>query len=333
MRDGYNPKFLDEDNVEFHITLPGPSMKLQDDMLQPDGAEAGDFELKYIHYSLMMSKSTRQALFSAANVDNTKQKVVSGRKGRKWFVDPRIGRMHQIDNYAYKNSPWDRGHLTRRTAVTWGDSATALAASNDSCAYTNASLQHADFNEDEWRVPEKLVAQHDLAKNKKLNVITGSLFTSCDRFLTREIGDPPVRIPSGFWKIVSYINKNTNKLATDAYIFFQDKESLRHDHSGDRDSLQYYCTTTTEVAIWTGLEFDQKLYDSNSMMFSRGVDEDDAAAEGVEAVSVRKLREMLLGDHAPVLEAGIADHAAIASARKKMNLRNFYQLVEDVSWI
>lgn len=333
MREGYNPQFLDEDNDAFHIALPTPSMKLQEDVLLPVDSIDGNPELKYIHYSLMMSKSTRQALFSAANVDNAKQKVVSGKKGRKWFVDPRVDRAFQIDNYAYKNSPWDRGHLTRRTAVTWGNSATALAASNDSCAYTNAALQHAEFNEDEWRVPEKLVAEHDLAKNKKLNVITGSLFTTCDRFLTRALGDPPVRIPSGFWKLVSYVNKNTDALTTDAYIFFQDKESLRHDHAGGRASLQNYCTTTTEVAIWTGLEFDQKLYDSNAMMFSVGVDEDDAAAEGVEAVSVTKMREELLGDHAPVLEAGIADHAAIANARQKMNLRNFYQLVEDVSWV
>ncbi|AWB57071.1 DNA/RNA non-specific endonuclease [Colwellia sp. Arc7-D] len=116
MRDGYQKDFL----PSFNIELPKPSLSLSGDVLQPPGLLDGNVVIPYIHYSLIMSKSTKQALFSAANVDNAIAQTVSGYKGRKWFIDARVGRNNQITNSAYIGTPWDRGHLTRRTAVTWG---------------------------------------------------------------------------------------------------------------------------------------------------------------------------------------------------------------------
>ncbi|MBL4789015.1 MAG: DNA/RNA non-specific endonuclease [Kordiimonadaceae bacterium] len=327
MRDGYNPKFLHGTEDSFHIELPKPSLNIQSDILLPEGAVDGEFEVKYIHYSLLMSKSNRQALVSAANVDNANQQTVSGSKGRRWFVDARVGRANQIGNASYKHSPWDRGHLTRRTAVTWGSFATALKASNDSCAYTNAAMQHENFNEDEWRVPEELVDDFDLAKDKKLTVMTGPVFTTCDRFFTRNLGDAPVRIPAGFWKILSYINKNTGELSTDAYILFQDIEAIRSSRGRQRVQLGNFAVTTTEVALWTGLEFDQKLYDSNGMMFAG----DDGM--GAEILSASRMKALLPAGQAATLSAGIADEEAIQNARETMSLEDFYSLIEAVSWV
>ena len=334
MRDGYDPKFLDgsdgQPDEEMHIAFPSPSLNLLDDVLPIEGQGGNGFEVKYIHYSLMMSKSNRQALVSVANVDNAKQKTVSGRKGRKWFVDTRIGKENQIDNTPYRNSPWDRGHLTRRTAVTWGSSATALKASNDSCAYTNAAMQHEKFNEDEWRVPEKLVAKFKLAKNDKLSVFTGPIFTTCDRYFARTLDRSPVRIPCGFWKMLSYVNKNTGKLTTDAYILFQDIGAIKTGRGRDRMELGSFSVTTTEIAIWTGLEFDQKLYDSNPLKFSSDGTDDDM---GVESISMKELRKLLGDENVAALSAGIAEEAAIQAARKKMKMEDFYGLIEDISWV
>ena len=117
MRKGYQENFLGND---YPIVLPWPTLALQSDILQPPGLLDDEFVVPYINYSLMMSRSTRQAFYSAANVDLSKMKPVPSKKGRKWFVDPRVGAENQIPNYPYQYTFWDRGHLTRRTAVTWG---------------------------------------------------------------------------------------------------------------------------------------------------------------------------------------------------------------------
>lgn len=319
IREGYRDDFL---GAAHKIGLPEAGLALQSDVLQPPELPDGEVVVPYINYSLLMSVSTKQALYSAANVDNGKLKKVPSRKGRNWFVDSRVGADNQIANYPYQGSQWDRGHLTRRTAVTWGDNVNfATKASNDSCAYTNACMQHKNFNEDEWRAVEVLVSDFDGAT--KLTVITGPIFTRSDRYFTREFEDYPVRIPSGFWKIVSYVDKN-NKLRTQAYVFFQDLPTIRSSKGRSRLRLKDMQVTTTEVAQWTGLEFEQVLFDSNPLKFY----------SGPESISVKKRRELLEKDpDTVVLEVGIPTGPAAAKARDEFPLEDFYELIAEVSWV
>ncbi len=316
MREGYQADFLGDDYI---IKLPEPGLALQSDILQPPDLPNGEVVVPYIHYSLLMSRSTKQALYSAANVDLNKMHKV---KGRNWFADGRVGRSNQILNYAYQGSLWDRGHLTRRTAVTWGETESlATNASNDSCAYTNACMQHKNFNEDEWRAVELLVSEFKLAS--KLSVITGPIFTTTDRFFIKEFDDFPVRIPSAFWKIISYVD-NDDKLSTQAYIFFQDLPSVKSSKARSRLSLKNLQVTTTEVSLWTGFEFDQKLFDSNPLMFY----------SGPESITTKAHKELLTKDPAiVVLDAGIAGEESITAARKKFPLEDFYDLIDEIRWI
>ena len=319
MRDGYQSNFL---GSNFTIGLPEPELTLMDDVLQPPGLPEGETVIPYIHYSLLMSKSTRQALYSAANVDLNRMQTVPSRQGRKWFYDGRVGKDNQVTNSIYTHSPWDRGHLTRRTAVTWGESkAFAISASNDSCSYTNASLQHENFNEDEWRAVEGLVAKFKLAS--QLTVMTGPVFTTTDRFYTREFGDKPVRIPSAFWKIINYVDPQ-GELSTQAYIFFQDVPSIRTERARARISLKNLQVTTTEVALWTGLRFDQKLYDSNPLKFY----------SGPESISTKQHKALLEKEPATLsLNAGITNDTSIQAARSAFPIEDFYALIEEVSWV
>ena len=261
-------------------------------------------------------------MYSAANVDLNKMKPVPGNKGRNWFVDPRVGRENQIPNYPYVRTMWDRGHLTRRTAVTWGDSSVyATKASNDSCAYTNACMQHENFNEDEWRAVELEVSNFKEAS--KLTVITGPVFTRSDRYYVREFGDFPVRIPAAFWKTVSYVN-SSNELRTDAYIFFQDLPSIRSSDALSRISVKDMQVTTTELSCWTGLEFDAVLFDTNPLKFY----------DGPESISIKKRRE-LMEKHPDTLEldAGIVGAVSIGQIRRQFPLNDFYNLINEVSWV
>jgi endonuclease G len=316
MRVGYQNDFL----ANFIIELPEPSLSLAGDVLAPTGLPEGETVIPYIHYSIIMSKSTKQALYSAANVDNNNQQTVSGSKGRKWFIDERVGRDNQITNDAYTGTPWDRGHLTRRTAVTWGDCSTALAASNDSCSYTNASMQHKRFNEDEWRVPETAVAKFSLAKDNKLIVMTGPVFSICDRFFTKRYGFEAVRIPSGFWKTLTYVDMNDN-LVTAAYIFFQDTDTLRTTKAKKRIRLRNFRVTTTELQLWTGLQFSKQMFDSNPLQFY----------SGPEAIKVNKLKDLSNSTEA-LLAAGVIEGDAYDEAKISLDLDTLYELVEELSW-
>ena len=320
MRKGYDSNFLGDDT--FKIALPQPSLALQDDVLFIKDSNKYISEIKYIHYSLMMSKTTKQALFSAANFDSTQEQTISGAKGRKWFIDNRIGKKHQITNSAYTHSPWDRGHLTRRTAVTWGDFSTALSASNDSCSYANACMQHENFNEDEWRVPENSVVKLSVAKNNKQTVMTGPICTRCDRYFAKNINVAPVRIPSGFWKTISYVNQQTNQLVTTAYIFFQDIDSLKTKKGKKRIELQSFLVTISELQLWTGLEFDNKMFASNALKFY----------SGPEVIKVSDIKDLAQESHA-LLAAGIADDNVIRNARSALTLDALYELIDELSWV
>ncbi|MDW6003973.1 DNA/RNA non-specific endonuclease [Vibrio mangrovi] len=317
MRSGYTNDFL----PGFFIEMPTPNLAVQGDILQPPGLPEGKVVVPYIHYSLLMSKSTKQALCSAANVDNSKQQTISGAKGRKWFIDDRVGKEHQIINDAYTGTPWDRGHLTRRTAVTWGDYSTALAASNDSCAFTNACMQHENFNEDEWRVPELAVANFNMAKENRLNIMTGPVFTLCDRFFTKGPGFDPVRIPSGFWKTITYVDANSGELITAAYLFFQDIDTLKTKKAKQRIQLRNFRITTTELQLWTGLQFDKQMFDSNPLKFY----------SGPEAVKVTRLKDLSDPTEA-LLAAGIAETAVMEEARTLIELDKLYELIDELSW-
>ena len=81
------------------------------------------------------------------------------------------------------------------------------------------------------------------------------------------------RVPSGFWKIIYYIDKKKTQaageevLGCEAYLVFQDDLSVR-DQSGARridiDTLQ---VTITELAELTKIEFPKPLYDANPLWY------------------------------------------------------------------
>lgn len=268
--DGYNPDFLGKD---FRIDIPWINYDVFADVLKSDELRK-NYIADYLHYSVVMSKSNRQAYLSACNLDQTQYKKVSG---RRWFLDPRIGFENQLDNRYYKGEDnlWDRGHLTRRTAVTWGDSDyIARKASNASCSYANACLQHRHFNEDEWRIPEKVAAKLDRDLNGRISIMTGPVFTENDRWFTPNDYDvPPGRVPSGFWKILYYIDKKKSKaagkdiLGCEAYLVYQDELSMRDETGAKRIEIDTLQVSISELTDLTGIDFPQPLYEANPLWY------------------------------------------------------------------
>ncbi len=294
---GYDPDFLGDG---FNIGIPWIRYDVYKDVLKREELRRS-YIADYIHYSVVMSRKNRQAYLSICNLDQNRYRSVDG---RNWFVDERIGGENQLDNKYYKGKDnlWDRGHLTRRTAVTWGDSDyIARRASNASCSYANACLQHRHFNEDEWRIPEKIARRFDRDLDGKLSIITGPLFTENDRwFEPADFDVSPGRIPSGFWKVIYYIDKKKTEaagqkvLGCEAYLVYQDELSLKDKEGDEQLPIATLQVTISELADLTGIEFDEPLYHANPLWYhvteERGIAEPERYEIKVADVSkgVRK---------------------------------------------
>ena len=285
---GYRSDFLGETHV---VDLPTISVEHVADIVTSDELRDGRL-IDYLNYSVVMNKSTRQAFYTAGNADfenNTGE-------GRDFRLDSRIDTDLQLGNIYYKNldgveNPYDRGHLTRRDAISWGNtSKLANKASRDSCFFTNVSLQHKNFNQDEWFALESAIENSNIASGKRFNVFVGPVFTEIDRFITPVVGLQPGRIPSAFWKVVTYVGNNSNNIQTNAFIVFQDDEAIsaRGQVLGNNsvDPFDIYQTSTTMIEKLTGIEFSQLMFDQNPMIFFPSA---AAARMGIEVPQMHKV--------------------------------------------
>jgi len=310
-RKGYQDDFLGNG---YKIELPEISLEQQNEILRKE-IFRNEFIVDYVHYSVAMNKKNRQAFFSAANIDQTK--FQSGIEDRDWFVDPRVEEDFQIGPDAYYNNYWDRGHLTRRADIAWGEKQEAKKASIDSCSYTNASPQHENFNQDEWTVPEAVIYHFDRDLNDKLIVFTGPVFTNMDRWYNKSGLKFPVRIPSAFWKMVVYIDKNTKNIGCQAYVMYQDDLFIADKRGSKKINISSYQVTVTEIESLTGLMFDRQLFDSNPLYYypRAGIN------NGPEAVIPPKRRRNIINlDEGVIFERSDMDNEKFKNRKKVLNI-------------
>ena len=322
LRKGYDANFLGEGP---NLPMPEVGLEHYHDVVTGDELRH-EYIVDYIHYSVVMSRSNRQAFFSAANLDqNTFRKV----KGRRWFIDERVGSTAQIGPAAYASNPWDRGHLTRRTAVTWGTYYGAKAASNDSCSYANASMQHANFNQDEWRVPEEIVREFDRDKNDRISVFTGPLFTDYDRWYSRPGMNENARIPSAFWKVIAYIGKVSGELESQAYLMYQDALFIADKRGRAKIVPENYQVTITEIERLTGLHFPEPLYDSNPLLFFTNEEAGDGRTNiGPEAFAApRNMKDPAATDGVVFERENLTDKPGLEKRRRKLEAPIFDEIV------
>ncbi len=199
---GYDPKFLG-----VPVELPTPTAKrVKDIVLLKDG---GGSELKYIHFSVIMSKSRTLALFTAVNIDGKHIKELP-RDRDVWYFDPRIERKYQMDPEVYKHPDLDRGHLVRRLDPAWGDE--AKEANEDTFHFTNCSPQHKDLNQKTWLDLENYILNNAKVHGRMVTVFTGPVFRDNDKvYLDR------FAIPAEFWKVVTIV-KTDGILSATAYL-------------------------------------------------------------------------------------------------------------------
>lgn len=213
-RKGYDPDFLG-------LSVPLPTLA---DRSKASTTDAGDIELRYEHFSLVMNKERRLAFFTASNVTaepGAKKPEPGKAYGRKplgglgendrekWFTDPRIPATHQLPDRFFNRDrqAFDKGHLVRRDDVTWGRTyAEVRRANGDTYHVTNCSPQVAGYNQSRlkglWGRLENEVL--DQAGGEQLTVFAGPVFAENDQRFAGVDDESPidVKIPRQYWKVV-----------------------------------------------------------------------------------------------------------------------------------
>ena len=211
-RGGYQADFLGDGKLA--VALPAVQRDA-DDILDFQFNGETETELRYEHYSVVMSRSRRMCFFSAVNIDGNLSKK-SKRVGWKW--DPRIPKAQQIMNECYGSPPkFSRGHMTRREDPGWGNAATSKRGNEDSMHVTNTTPQMQAFNAPIWLALEDYALGHAKEDAMKISVFTGAYFADRDPEMYG------VRIPLAFWKIIAFIHDETGKLCATGYEMNQEE--------------------------------------------------------------------------------------------------------------
>ncbi len=229
---GYDETFLGD-----AVPLPTPK---NESLCAP--VNGGGYLLHYHHFSIVMHKRRRLALFTASNIDmaDSVRRPESGkdytRKGlsglgpndqEKWFTDPRIADEHQLPNVFFNKDrqAFDKGHVVRREDVAWGRTYKEVRAANgDTYHTTNCSPQAAGFNRagqvDNWGDLENYVLKQ--ARTEKVSLFAGPVLAQDDRSFMGFDDDGPVavQIPRSYWKVV--IAQDGGALQTYAFLLRQD---------------------------------------------------------------------------------------------------------------
>ncbi len=255
---GYDPTL-----GNFEVLLPRLDASIAGNAA-PLLADGTKFELKYEHFSVVMNKERRLAFFSAATLSAAGRFKLTGRTD-DWLVDSRIDREHQIDNTYYKRNKLDRGHLTRREDMEYGNKVKeAVRSANGTCVFPNCVPQRDIFNQGKakdigedsrlWAGLEDYILEHVNPDDElSLQVFTGPIFSA---------SDPKYRghkIPLEFWKVAVGIATDGELFAT-AYLLSQENlvdvtdldEAVRELPLG---AYMTYQRRVTDIENATGLRF------------------------------------------------------------------------------
>ncbi len=235
---GYDPAFLGKEK-----TIPLPSfepLQERDIAITNDGNR----ELKYTHFSIVMSKSRRLAFFTAVNIDGSQLKKIARDKD-VWYFDPRIDRSLQCGPELYQDNDLDRGHLVRRLDPVWGED--AEKANEDTFHFTNCSPQHTHLNKGSWLNLEEYILKNAGKYGLRLTVFTGPVFRTDDILYKGQF-----RIPAEFWKVVAMVSEGGTLSAT-AYL--QTQKNLVSDLEFAYGAYKTYQVPVSTIESLTGLSF------------------------------------------------------------------------------
>ena len=232
-RKGYKADFLS-------IDVPLPTVTRTSAVTR---MKNGEFVIPYQNFSIVMHRERRLALFTAANIDGSKEAkepdprfdYSRGALGgfedtdrEMWTEEPRIDPSEQLPDRFYEKDrqAFDKGHIVRREDVAWGDTyAQVRRANGDSYHVTNCSPQVLAYNRSAkkgiWGLLENNVLKQ--AKKERLSVFAGPIFEDNDKVFTGQEADGSelkIQIPQRYWKLV--VAEGDDGLESFAFVLEQD---------------------------------------------------------------------------------------------------------------
>jgi endonuclease G len=204
---GYNSKFISE---TLEVKFPGFT-EVQKADLAPC-SDSSNYEYKYEHHSIFMSKSRKFPYFTATNINGGLMKPIHRDEvfdngGENWRIDPRGSEFqHGQELYDADGSDFQRGHMTKREDPQWGTTTQiARAAAQSTFFFTNCVPQVAQLNLKEWKKLESYIL-NKVAKEDKLfiSVFTGPVLSNLNPFFVTKVVGEDIKIPTHFWKVVYY---------------------------------------------------------------------------------------------------------------------------------
>lgn len=191
---GYDPNFIDGQ------TIPPP-------VAGPRVVATAFNDGSYIHHSRYSLIFNRERGFASCTAHNIDGETISQSQftTRSFKFDPLIKpNALQVDrDRGYRNNPWDQGHLTRRKSLSWGDPAEAAIAERESDHWSNIAPQHENLHDDAWGAVEDWMLERVEGGKHQACVFAGPVFTDDDPVHRNTPDEAPIRIPAGFWKVIS----------------------------------------------------------------------------------------------------------------------------------
>ncbi|HTI61608.1 DNA/RNA non-specific endonuclease [Mucilaginibacter sp.] len=211
---GYQPGFLGSGR---HIALPRPKTAIRKFIAKVNGTDS--IVLRYYNYSTIFHSVRMMPIVSAINVDGDKAKRKDNAERKDtWLRDKRLSLDIQLSDNYYKNSGFDRGHMSRREDADWGATAEDAKRNADlTCMYTNACPQVAKINQSGknglWGILEKIVLEKGAEaettnSTNKISVFNGPIFKSDDPVYKG------IQVPMDFYKIVLWLSDDGKLKAT-----------------------------------------------------------------------------------------------------------------------
>lgn len=239
---GFDPAFL-----KTRIELPKAGRGLTRDVLKVGGGH----EVRHTHFSLAMSRKRKLALWVAWNIDGGRLVSLS-RKNLRFVHDPNVPEDAQIGDELYADNRLDRGHLARRRDLCWGPRAEAERANRDSFMFTNIAPQHQGFNQSGlgglWGGLEDAIFADIEVADLRVSVMAGPIFRDDDPIYR------DVRIPREFWKIIAFVDLETDRLVAKGFVLTQD-DLLDRIESIGLEPFRIYQVPLGEIEARSGLSF------------------------------------------------------------------------------
>ena len=246
---GYMDDFLD---AKKRVGLPRLMPSQQKDLVKV--ADTSDNILHYVNYSLQLSASRRFPFFTASNIDGKLFRKAPRKDA--WRRDERINTECQwgTELYSAAKSNFDKGHMTKREDVQWGDSiAFASLAADSTFYYTNAVPQHAELNQQIWRSLEDYILHTETTENDlRICVLTGPVLNRLDPFFVTKVKGATIQLPVLFWKIVYFRKKKDGKIYRVGFLMGQ--SSLLFEN-GIAEEVEPEAVPTDEDKLF--MEFDK----------------------------------------------------------------------------